>query len=109
MCPKHMENEKSYIRRMVVFKTLVISKVVFLVLLTKIPHQRSGQRIGENIKICSLENSAGKMKHETTSKNYKDCFLKNVDISYKIVTLQCSWIRLYDMTIFMSGNHCHCI
>ena len=84
MCPKHMENEKSYIRRMVVFKTLVISKVVFLVLLTKIPHQRSGQRIGENIKICSLENSTGKMKHETTCKNYKDGFLKNVNISYKI-------------------------
>ena len=100
-----MENEKCNIRRkMFVFKTLVISKIVFLALLTKIPHQRSGQRIGENIKICSSENSAGKMKHETTCKNYKDGFLKNVDISYKIVTLQCSWIRLYDMTVFMSGN-----
>ena len=99
-----MENEKLNRRKIFVFKTLVISKIVFLALLTKIPHQRSGQRIGKNIKICSSENSAGKMKHETTCKNYKGGFLKNVDISYKIVTLQCSWISLYDMTVFMRGN-----
>ena len=35
-----MENEKSYIRRrIVVFKTLAISKIVFLSLLSKIPYQ----------------------------------------------------------------------
>ena len=40
MYPKNMENGKSYVRRkIVVIKTLAISKIVFLALLTKIPHQ----------------------------------------------------------------------
>ena len=95
-----MENGKSYVRRkIVVIKTLAISKIVFLALLTKIPPP-SGQRIRGNTKIFSLGNSTGKIKHETPCKDYKDDGLKNVDISYKIVSLQSSWIRrLYDMTV----------
>ena len=35
--------------------------------------------------------------HDTLRKNYENGGLKNVDIMYKVVSLQCSWIkRLYD-------------
>ena len=38
-----------------------------------------------------------KIKHNTLYKNYENRGLKNVDIMYKVVSLQCSWIkRLYD-------------
>ena len=37
------------------------------------------------------------MKHDTLCKNYENGGLKNVDIMYKVVSLQCSWIkRLHD-------------
>ena len=41
--------------RIVVFKTLAISKIVFLALLTNSPTVPSGYRIRENTKIFSLE------------------------------------------------------
>ena len=43
-----------------------------------------------------MERLFPKIKHETTCKDYKVGALKNVDISYKIASLQslrCSWIR----------------
>ena len=82
--------------RIVVFETLAISKIVFLALLTKIPHQVVKEL--EKIQKSFLwKDSTPKIRHETTCKDYKDGGLKNVDISYKIVSLQCSWIRrLYD-------------
>ena len=36
---QNLKNEKSYIRRIVVFKTLTISKIVLLALLTKTLYQ----------------------------------------------------------------------
>ena len=64
----------------IVFKTLAISKIVLLALLTKIPHQVVKEL--EKIQKSFLwENSAPKMKHETTCKDYKDGGLKNVDVS----------------------------
>ena len=89
--------------RMVVFKMLTISKIVFLALLTKIPPPPppspppplSCQRVRENTKIFFLQRLYS--KNERTCKDYKDCGLKRVDISPKIVRLQCSWVqRLYD-------------
>ena len=79
--------------RIVVFKTSAISKIVFLALLTKIPQQVV--KVLEKIQKYFLwNNSTPKIRHETTCKNSG---LKNLDISYKIVSLQCSWIRrLYD-------------
>ena len=45
--------------------------------------------------LCN--NSIPKIKHETLGNNYIAGGLKNVDISSKIIALQCSWIRrLYD-------------
>ena len=78
--------------RIVVFKTLAISKIVFLALLTKIPHQVVKEL--EKIQKSFLwKDSTPKIRHETTCKEYKDGGLKNVDISCKILSLQCSWIR----------------
>ena len=42
-----------------------------------------------------------RLKHYTLCKNYENGGLKNVDIMYKVVSLECSWIkRLY-------GNNSH--
>ena len=81
---------------LVMFKTFAILKIVFLALLTKIPHQ-AVKELEEIQKSFLWKDSTLKIRHETTCKDYKDSGLKNVDISYKIVSLQCSWIRrLYD-------------
>ena len=43
------------------------------------------------------KNSTPKIKHKTLCNDYKAGGLKHVDISNKIIALQCSWIkRLYD-------------
>ena len=80
--------------RIVIFKTLVISKVVFLALLTKIPYQLV--KALEKIKKSFLsKNSTLKIKYETTCTDYKDDGFKKC--CYIIVSLQRSWIRrLYD-------------
>ena len=82
--------------RIDVFKTLAILEIVFLALLTKTPHQvvKGLEKIQKSF---LWKDSIPKIRHETTCKDYKDGGLKNVDISYKIVNLQCSWIQsLYD-------------
>ena len=90
-----MENDKSYIRRKNSC-TLAISKIGFLALLTKIPDQVV-KELEKIQKYFLWKDSTPKIRHETTCKDYKDSDLRNVDISYKIVSLQCSWIRrLYD-------------
>ena len=66
--------------RMIVFKTLVISKIVFLALLIKIPYQV----VKELEKIQNSffwKNFTSKIRHETACKEYEDGGLKNVDIS----------------------------
>ena len=78
--------------RIVVFKMLAVSKIVFLALLTKIPLQVV-KELEKIQKFFLWKNSAPKVKHETTCKDYKDDGLENVDISCKIVSLQYSWIR----------------
>ena len=79
---------------LVMFKTFAILKIVFLALLTKIPHQ-AVKELEKIQKSFLWKDSTLKIRHETTCKEHKDG-LKNVDISYKIVSLHCFWIRLYD-------------
>ena len=92
-----MENENLTLEgRIVVFKTLAISKKVFLALLTKTPHQ-AVKELEKIQKSFLWKDSSPKIRHETTCKEHKDGGLKNVDILYKILRLQCFWIRkLYD-------------
>ena len=44
------------------------------------------------LKYFLWKNTTPKIKHETTCED-NDSGLKNVDISCKIVSVQCSWIR----------------
>ena len=66
--------------RIFIFKTLAISKIVFLALLTKIPHQVVNE-LEEIQKSVLWKDSSPKKRHETTCKDYKDGCLKHVDIS----------------------------
>ena len=79
-----------------VFKTLAISKIVHLALVKTIPNSII-QELSKIQKEFIWKTRNPKIKHDTLCKNYENGGLKNVDIMYKVVSLQCSWIkRLYD-------------
>ena len=54
--------------RIVVFKTLAVSKIVFLAILTKIPYQVV-KELEKIQKTFLWKNSMPKIKHETTCKD----------------------------------------
>ena len=77
--------------KIVVFKTLAISKLVYLVLLTVIPNH-----ITDKAKIKKSfiwHNSSSKIKHEKLRVEFRARGLKSVDICFKFVCLQCSWVK----------------
>ena len=82
--------------KIIVFKSLAISKIVYLCLLTNVPNNI----VEELIKIFKnfLWNfTAPKIKYSTTCMDYQNGGLKNVDVFFKIISLQCSWFRrLFD-------------
>ena len=82
--------------KITVFKSLAISKIVYLSLLTSVP-----KCITDELKIIQKSFLWGKKKpknkHQTLCNDFKDGGLKNVDIEHKIESLKCSWTkRLYD-------------
>ena len=82
--------------KIVVFKTLAISKLVYLALLTVIPDHITDD-ITKIQKSFIWHDSSPKIKHETLRMEFKAGDLKNVDIRFKFVSLQCSWVKkLYD-------------
>ena len=82
--------------KIVVFKTLVISKLVYLALLTVIPDHITNE-VTKIQKSFIWHHSSPKIKHETLRMEFKAGVLKNVDIRFKFVSLQCSWVKkLYD-------------
>ena len=82
--------------KIVVFKTIAISKIVFQALITTAPKHIANE-LKEIQKTFFWNNSYPEIKHETLCNEYKAGGLKNVDIPSKIIALQCSWIRrLYD-------------
>ena len=82
--------------KIAIFKTIVISKIVFQSFIATVPKHIINEL--EKIQKAFLwKNSTPKIKHETLCNDYKAGGLKNVDISNKIIALQCFWIRrLYD-------------
>ena len=84
--------------KIVIFKTLAISKIVFqsCITLTTVPKHITNEF--EKIQKAFLwKNFAPKIKHEPFCSDYKAGGLKNVDTPNKIIALQCSCIRrLYD-------------
>ena len=77
-------------------KTLAISKLVYLALLTVIPNHIT-EEVAKIQKSFIWHDSSPKIKHETLRMEFKAGGLKSVDIRFKFVSLQCSWVKkLYD-------------
>ena len=82
--------------KIVIFKTLAISKIVFQSMITPAPRHIVNEL--ERIQKAILwKNSSPKIKHETVCNDYKGEGLKHFDILNEIISLQCLWIRkLYE-------------
>ena len=82
--------------KIVVFKTLALSKLVYLALLTAIPNHVTDEA-AEIQKSVIWHDSSPKITHETLTMEFKAGGIKSVDIRFKFVSLQCSWVKkLYD-------------
>ena len=82
--------------KIVVFKTLAISKIIYLALLTVIPNHIT-DKVAKIQKSFTWHDSSPEIKHETLRMESKAGGLKYVDTRFKFVILQCSWvILLYD-------------
>ena len=75
--------------KIVVFKTLAISKLVYLALLTVIPNHITDE-VTKIQKSCIWHDLSPKIKHETLRMAGG---LKSVDIRFEFVSLQCSWVK----------------
>ena len=82
--------------RIVAFKSLAISKLIHLALVTEILTTTINLLTKIQMKfIWKGKNS--KIKNSTLCNDYEYGGLKNVDIFSKVVSLQCSWIKsLFD-------------
>ena len=82
--------------KITISKTLAISKIVNLSLVSNVPTEIINKlnKIQKEF-ICNGNNP--KIKHSILHNKYENGGLKNVDILYKVISLQCSWIkRLFD-------------
>ena len=81
--------------RIVVFKSLAISKIVFQALIAPVPTHVI--KALETIQTSFLwNNSNPKIRDKTVCKRYENGGLKNVDIRNKVNSIQSSWVkRLY--------------
>ena len=77
--------------KIIVFKTLAISKIVFLSLISKVPTEIISEL--ERIQKTLLWPSKPKIKNETLCSDFKHGGLKNIITQKKIISLQCSWVR----------------
>ena len=87
--------------KITIFKTLAISKVIHLALVTNVPQVIIDQ-LNKIQKDFIWNRKYPKIKHSTLCNTHKNGGLKSVHIPNKLTSLQCSWIkRLYDTT-----THC---
>ena len=75
--------------KIIIFKTLAISKIVYLAFLTVIPNSL----VQELQKMFIWHSSRPKISHKTICNNFENGGIKHVDISSKIISLQSSWLR----------------
>ena len=75
--------------KILIFKTLAISKVVHLALVKDVPSSTISQ-LEKIQKQFIWKNGNPKLKHTTLCNEYEQGGLKNVDIFFKITSLQCS-------------------
>ena len=78
--------------RIIIFKSLAISKIVYVAFLTVIPNSLI-EEIQKTQKTFIWHSSSPKISHKTLCNNVENGGLKHVDISSKIISLQCSWLR----------------
>ena len=89
-----MKDAKSdYWRKITIFKTLAVSKVVYLVLLTVIPNYKLLK-----VQIHFIWNKTPEeIKHKTLILDHKQGGLKCADGTPKIISPQCLWLKwLFD-------------
>ena len=82
--------------RILIFKTLGISEIVYLSLIATVPNSilNEIQRIQKAFLSYSTK---PKINHKTLCNTFEEGGLKNVDIKAKIISLQCSWVKkLFD-------------
>ena len=72
--------------KIIIFKTLAISKIVFQSLITPVPRHIVNE-LEKLQKAFLWKNSPPKIKHETLCNDYKGGGLKNIDILNKIICL----------------------
>ena len=75
--------------KILISKTLAISKVVHLALVKDVPSSTIAQ-LEKIQKQFIWKNGNPKLKHTTLCNEYEQGGLKNVDIFFKITSLQCS-------------------
>ena len=78
--------------KVTVFRTLAISKIVYLALVKVIPDSVILE-LDKIKKHFTWKNGNPKIKQDTFYKDYENGGLKNVDITFKIISLQCSWVK----------------
>ena len=78
--------------RIIIFKRLAISKIVYLTFLTVIPNSLILE-LQKIQKAFIWHSPLPKISHKTLCNNFENGGLKHVDISSKIISLQCSWLR----------------
>ena len=76
--------------KILVLKSLAISKIVYLSLLTNVPNNIVEELI-KSQKNFLWNFAARKIKHSTTRMDYQNGGLKNADVF--LISLQCSWFR----------------
>ena len=75
----------------IIFKTLALSKIVYLTLITSFSKQLI-EEIQRIQKAFIWNNLTPKIK-QTLGNSFEEGGLKNVDINSKIASLQCSWVK----------------
>ena len=78
--------------RITVFKSLAISKVIHLLLITKL-HNNTIDLMYKIQKNFIWQGKKAKIKHSTLCNGYENGGLKNVDLRNKITSIQCSWVK----------------
>ena len=78
--------------RIVVFKSLAISKLIDLALVTEIPTTTINFLTKIQMEFI-WKGKIPKIRYNTLRNDYKRAGLKNVDIFSKVLSLECSWIK----------------
>ena len=78
--------------RIKVFKSLAVSKVIHLLLITKL-HNNTVDLLHKIQKNFIWQGKKTKIKRSTLSNGYDKGGIKNVDLRDKITSMQCSWVK----------------